>query len=105
MVPEPSAEFRALVESYSDPYLGQTLGAARAVESAELKGDRAHVRVCLGFPVGDYREEFSRALSAHVGAGGGPRQADVELTAKIAAHAVQRQLSPLAGVRNIVAVA
>ena len=105
MVPEPSAEFRALVESYPDPYLGQTLGTARAVESAELKGDRAHVRVSLGFPIGDYREEFSRGLSAHVAAGGGPSQIDVDLTSRITAHAVQRQLSPLAGVRNVVAVA
>src|SRR5690349_7239118 len=105
MVPEPSAEFRALVESYSDPYLGQTLGAARAVDFAELKGDRAHVRVALGFPVGGYEAEFTRGLAAHVAAGGGPRELDVELTAKITAHAVQRQLSPLAGVRNVVAVA
>ena len=29
----PSAEFRALVENYPDPYLGQTLGSAQAVES------------------------------------------------------------------------
>ena len=81
MVPELSAEFRALVENYQDPYLGQTLGNARAVESAELKGERAHVRVALGFPV------------------------DIELVSKITAHAVQRQLAPLASVRNIVAVA
>jgi ATP-binding protein involved in chromosome partitioning len=105
MVPELSAEFRALVEDYSDPYLGQTLGDARAVESAELKGDRAHVRVVLGIPVGDYQDEFARALRAHIAAGGGPANVDIELTSKITAHAVQRQLAPLAGVRNIVAVA
>src|SRR4030095_7356919 len=105
MVPEPSVEFRALVEKYADPFLGQSLGSARAVESAELKGDRAHVRVALGFPVADYREEFTRALQAHIAAAGGPADVDVELVARISAHAVQRQLSPLAGVRNIVAVA
>jgi ATP-binding protein involved in chromosome partitioning len=105
MVPEQSAEFRALVEKFADPFLGQTLGSARAVESAELKGDRAHVRVVLGFPVADYHEEFARGLQAHITAGGGPAHVDVELVSRITAHAVQRQLSPLAGVRNIVAVA
>jgi len=105
MVPELSAEFRALVENYQDPFLGQTLGNARAVESAELKGERAHVRVVLGFPVADYGPEFSRGLQAHIAAGGGPKNVDIELTSRITAHAVQRQLSPLAGVRNIVAVA
>jgi ATP-binding protein involved in chromosome partitioning len=100
-----SAEFRALVEKYQDPYLGQSLGSAQAVELAELNGDRAHVRVALGFPVGGYHDEFARALQSHLTAGGGPKDVQIELIPKITAHAVQRQLSPLAGVRNIVAVA
>src|SRR6186713_387289 len=100
-----AAEFRALVEEYPDPYLRQTLGSVQAVELAELKGDRGHVRAVLGFPVGGYEDEFARGLTAHVTAGGGPAHIDVELTQKITAHAVQRQLSPRAGVKNIVAVA
>jgi ATP-binding protein involved in chromosome partitioning len=99
------AEFRALVEKYPDPYLATTLGAASAVESAELKGDRGHVRVVVGFPVGGYQDELARGLTEHVRAGGGPASLEVELIAKITAHAVQRQLSPIPGVRNVVAVA
>jgi ATP-binding protein involved in chromosome partitioning len=105
MVPTASAEFRALVEEYPDPYLRQTLAGAQAVEFAELKGDRGHVRVALGFPVGGYQEEFTRGLQAHLTAHGGPAAVDVELVPKITAHAVQRQLSPMAKIRNIVAVA
>jgi ATP-binding protein involved in chromosome partitioning len=100
-----SAEFRALVEKYPDPYLKQTLGQAQAVDLAEVKGDRAHVRVQLGFPVGGYQDEFSRGLLAHLSPRGGPSHVDVELVAKIGAHAVQRPLAPLPGVRNVVAVA
>ena len=100
-----SAEFRALVEEYPDPYLRQTLGQAQAVDVAEVNGDRAHVRVLLGFPVGGYQEEFSAGLVAHVSARGGPRQISIELVPRITAHAVQRPLTPLPGVRNVVAVA
>ena len=105
MVPEPADELRVLVEKYADPFLGQTLGEARAVDSAEINGDQATVRVTLGFPVADYEPEFTRALSAHIAAAGGPRNVQVHLTGKVTAHAVQRQLSPLPGVRNVVAVA
>ena len=105
MAPISSAEFRALVEEYPEPFLRQTLGQAKAVESAEMKGDRAHVCVALGFPVGDYREEFAGSLRAHIASRGGPEKVDVELESRITAHAVQRQLSPLSGIRNIVAVA
>jgi ATP-binding protein involved in chromosome partitioning len=101
----PAAEFRALVEEYPDPYLRQTLGQAQAVDVADVNGDRAHVRVQLGFPVGGYQEEFSQGLTAHLSSRGGPSQLDVELVSRITAHAVQRSLSPLPGVRNIVAVA
>jgi ATP-binding protein involved in chromosome partitioning len=99
------AEFRAIVEEYPDPYLRQTLGQAQAVDVAELKGDRAHVRVHLGFPVGGYEDEFAHALRDYLSARGGPAHVDVELTSRITAHAVQRSVTPLPGIRNVVAVA
>jgi ATP-binding protein involved in chromosome partitioning len=105
MAKEHSAELRALIEKYPDPFLATTLGAAQAVENVESKGDRAHVRIAFGFPVGGYQPEFARGLTEHVRAGGGPANLDIELVARITAHAVQRQLSPLTGVKNIVAVA
>jgi ATP-binding protein involved in chromosome partitioning len=105
MSPLSVAEFRALVELYPDPYLRQTLGQALAVDVADVKGDRAHVRVQLGFPVGGYHEEFTRGLLDHLSSRGGPSHVDVELVANITAHAVQRSLSPMPGVRNVVAVA
>jgi ATP-binding protein involved in chromosome partitioning len=105
MVSNVSAEFRALIEEYPDPYLSQTLGQAQAVEHAELKGDRAHVRVQFGFPTGGYQAEFSDALRSFVTSRGGPSALEVEVVQKITAHAVQRPLTPLPGVRNVVAVA
>jgi ATP-binding protein involved in chromosome partitioning len=100
-----SVEFRALIEKFPDPYLATTLGAAQAIETAELNGDRGHVRLSFGFPVGGYLSELTSALTAYVQAAGGPSALDIELSAKITAHAVQRQLSPIPGVRNVVAVA
>ena len=104
MADKTSAEFRALIDQYQDPYLATTLGAAKVVEMAEVTGGRGRVRVAMGFPIGDYQPEFARSLSAFISAAGGP-ESDIELVARITAHAVQRQLSPISGVRNVVAVA
>jgi ATP-binding protein involved in chromosome partitioning len=104
MVHTTSAEFRALVDRYPDPYLASTLGEAGAVELAEVAGSRGRVRIALGFPVADYQPEFALGLNRHLAAAGAP-EADVELVSRITAHAVQRQLSPIPGVRNVVAVA
>jgi ATP-binding protein involved in chromosome partitioning len=100
-----SAEFRALVAEYPDPFLRQTLGQAQAIESASLKGDQGHVRVALGFPANDYQPEFTRSLREFIVARGGPSQVEVELVSRVTAHAVQRPLTPLEGIRNVVAVA
>ncbi|MBC8025054.1 MAG: iron-sulfur cluster carrier protein ApbC [Steroidobacteraceae bacterium] len=104
MADKTSAEFRALIDQYPDPYLATTLGEAKAVDAAEVAGGRGRVRVAMGFPVGDYQPEFARSLGAFIVAAGGPAT-EIELVARITAHAVQRQLSPISGVRNVVAVA
>jgi ATP-binding protein involved in chromosome partitioning len=61
--------------------------------------------VALGFPVGGYSSEFSAALARELIAAGVTAPLGVELESDIRAHAVQRNLKPLADIKNIVAVA
>jgi len=91
--------------SYADPYLCQTLGEAKTVASVTLQGGVAHIELTLGFPCGDYAAELGSALQDHLQPALGQYRLALELKAEITAHAVQRTLKPLAGVKNIVAVA
>ena len=99
------AALRAAIESYVDPYLNQPLGAAGALESIDAAGERPIALLRFGFPVGGYDAEIGPALREHVCAQGVTAELDVRLESRIVAHAVQRSLKPLAGVKNIVAVA
>ncbi|HKZ73729.1 MAG TPA: iron-sulfur cluster carrier protein ApbC, partial [Steroidobacteraceae bacterium] len=67
--------------------------------------DGALVRLRFGFPVGGYAPELTAGLRAHLDASGIATPIKVELESEIRTHAVQRQLQPQAGIRNIVAVA
>ena len=96
---------REKLNSYRDPYLGQTLAEAKAVASVTLLGTVLRVELVLGFPCGDYVGELKAALQDHLQPLLGQARLDLELRAQITAHAVQRTLKPLAGVKNIVAVA
>jgi ATP-binding protein involved in chromosome partitioning len=96
---------RELLSTYTDPYLCQTLGEAKAVASVTLLGEVASVELVLGFPCADYVAELTAALKAHAQALLGPKSLALKLRSEIAAHAVQRTLKPLAKVKNIVAVA
>jgi ATP-binding protein involved in chromosome partitioning len=96
---------KAAIDRYVDPYLGDTLGSAQAVRSVEARGPAYLAKIALGFPVGGYAAEFAAGLRAHLRATGIDTAVDVELQSDIRAHSVQKQLKPLSGIKNIVAVA
>jgi ATP-binding protein involved in chromosome partitioning len=96
---------REKLTTYVDPYLGQTLGEAKAVSSVTRAKDAVAVALNLGFPCADYAAELGAALTAHLGGLLGSARLDLELHARITAHAVQRTLKPLANVKNVIAVA
>jgi ATP-binding protein involved in chromosome partitioning len=106
MIPESSVNaVRTALESYPDPYLASTLGAAQAIREVRADGEGVRVRIALGFPVGGYQGELSAGLSAHLAAAGIAVPLSVELESDIRAHAVQRNLTPLGEISNVVAVA
>jgi ATP-binding protein involved in chromosome partitioning len=103
----PAAEsvLRENLSGYTDPYLGQTLGEAKAVSSLAIRDDLVTVELVLGFPCADYGPEMEAALRSHLGPALGDARLELKLSALITAHAVQRTLKPLTNVKNVVAVA
>jgi ATP-binding protein involved in chromosome partitioning len=105
MSTERESAVRGVVEAHVEPYLGLPLGIAGAVSSIEVKGSEVALKVALGFPAGRYGAELGRELEAAVRALGWPTQVAVTTEWQVASHAVQRNLRPIQGIRNIVAVA
>jgi ATP-binding protein involved in chromosome partitioning len=103
-VPADSA-IREKLNTYTDPYLGQTLADAKAVASVTVQSGAVQVELVLGFPCADYVAELKTALQDHLQPLLGQARLELTLRAQITAHAVQRTLKPLANVKNIVAVA
>jgi ATP-binding protein involved in chromosome partitioning len=95
----------ARLAAYIDPYLGQTLGEAKAIGTIQHVDGALTVELKFGFPCADYSEELLPALQAHLAPLLNNAKLNVILRTEIAAHAVQRTLKPLSGVKNIVAVA
>jgi ATP-binding protein involved in chromosome partitioning len=97
-------DLRRRIEAYRDPWLGHTLGEARAVRAVDLAGDCARVEIVLGFPATDYAATLAEELQAWVRVNSNVTLAVTVLT-EIVAHAVQKSLKPLPGIANVVAVA
>ena len=102
---ETAGAVRAKLSTYTDPYLGQTLGQAKAIEAVSLQGGGVAIELKFGFPCADYAAELQPAIQSYLQPVLGGAHVDLKLRAEITAHAVQRTLKPLANVKNIVAVA
>jgi len=96
---------REKLSTYIEPYLGQTLGEAKAVASVATGPGVVTVELVLGFPCADYVPELQAALESHLRPLVGEARLDLKLRSQITTHAVQRTLKPLANVKNVVAVA
>lgn len=99
------ASVRAALEEFVEPYLRQTLAQSGALRGLELNAGRALAKIELGFPTVGYAHSLQSALQKHLTAAGLDVALTLELGSRIVPHAVQRSLKPLAGVKNIVAVA
>ena len=99
------AALRAAVERFVEPHLRQNLREARAIQQFELTAAELRLTLQLGFPVGDYQPLLRAALIQHLATEGFAVNLELALHSRIEAHAVQRGLSPLPGIANVVAVA
>lgn len=104
------ARARQVLQDLTDPYTGQSLGAADAVQSvAVAEGGAVQVALRLGYPASGahtaagWRGRVAQALAPL--AGEHPPLVSLTLTHQVTTHAAKAGLALLPGVKNIIAVA
>ena len=95
----------AALKTWIEPHLGTDLVSARAVRDIVVDADRISVEVELGFPAGRYARDLEEELRTLLAALPGAKEVAVRVRSGILSHAVQRNLTPLPGVKNVIAVA
>ena len=88
-----------------DPNTGRDFVSTKAVRNIQIAQDAVSFDVELGYPAKSQLGALRAALTEATQALDGVKQATVNLHTKVAAHAVQRGVQLLPGVKNIVAVA
>ena len=99
------AAIRAALAGIGDPHTGTDLVASGAVKGIGIDAGAVLVRVQLGYPAAGWLDTLRGQVEAAVGGVPGVTTVAVEASWRIATHAVQGELTPLPGVRNIIAVA
>jgi ATP-binding protein involved in chromosome partitioning len=93
------------LKEYIDPYLESDLVSTKSVRNIMVEGDQVVVDVVLGFPAAGYKDELAAKLKALVESVDGVAKARVNVSFAIQAHAVQKGVKTISGIKNIIAVA
>lgn len=98
-------QVESAIKQYIDPYLDQDLVSAKCVKDVRIEGDKVTVDVVLGFPAKGHEAELKTKLVEQISGVAGVSGADINVSTKIEAHTVQKGVKPIAGVKNIIAIA
>ncbi len=93
------------LKSVVDKYTETDLVAGEAIRSIDIDGSRVTVHIALGYPAAGYQEELAEAVRQRVGGLQGVESVAVEVDWDIVPHAVQSNLKPFEGIKNIIAIA
>ena len=88
-----------------DPYMETDLMSANSVKGVEIDGDNVNVTLVLGYPAAGFFDSLKQLVRERLESLKGIGDIDVSVSSKIKSHAVQQNLKPLKGIKNIIAVA
>lgn len=98
-----SDSLKAELRQIEDPNTGAPLG--NAVRGVALSGANVAVDIRLGYPAHGWYKDLEQIVDARLRCFEGVANVTVEIGQMITSHAVQGGLKPVAGVKNIIAVA
>ena len=96
-------QLKALVASLENPHSGQPLG--ESVRGLAIEDGRVAVAIHLDYPAAGGRDDLGRMVRSQLLAEDEVEAVTVDIDWSVPQHAVQGGLSPIDGVRNIIAVA
>jgi ATP-binding protein involved in chromosome partitioning len=99
------AQLQPLLQAVVDPGSGRTLGESKALRAVRVDGADVTVDIELGYPAASQHAALRSAVIAAARAVAGVGNVSVGIITKVVAHAVQRGVQLLPGVKNIIAVA
>ncbi len=96
---------QAALKELIDPNTQKDYISTRSAKNIRIDGDKVSLDIELGYPAKTQVELIRNGVATAIKAIPGVGSVDANVTIKVVAHAVQRNLKPLKGVKNIIAVA
>src|SRR5450631_1101912 len=99
------AEVQASLRALNDPNTGRDFVSGKSVRKVQIDGNNIAVDLMLAYPARSQHEVLRKLVAHHLAALPGAGKIAVNISHKVASHAVQRGVKLVPGVKNIIAVA
>lgn len=99
------ADIHSELSKVSIPELGKDLISAKMLRNLKIDGGDVSFELIYGFPAKSQFDSLRKQAVAAVRARPGVENVSVTVSQEIVAHAVQRGVKPITGVKNIIAIA
>ena len=97
-------QVESLLAAVVDPHSGQDLLASGAVKGVGVDGGKVAIDIVLGYPAKTFTDALAQTVRTKL-AEAGIADAAVGVASRVFAHKVQKDLTPMPNVKNIIAVA
>ena len=98
-------QVESAIALFIEPHLEKDLVSTKSIKNISIDGGKVVVDVEMGFPVKGYQAELAEKVKAQVMSVPGVTEVSVNVSVKIVAHSVQKGVSPISNIRNIIAIA
>ena len=98
-------DVQTALKNLIDPNTRKDFVSSRSARNIKVDGEQVSLDIELGYPAKTQIDAIRGVVVDAIKALPGVDRVDANVTFKIVAHAVQRNLKPLKGVKNIIAVA
>src|SRR4051812_1281725 len=103
-MPLSEAQVQSVLKSLVDPNTGKDFVATRSLRNVKVAGDEVSLEIELGYPGKSQYEPIRRQITQALKSAGASA-VSVKVGSKVVAHAVQRGVKLVPGIKNIIAVA
>src|SRR3954470_24036386 len=103
-MPLSEAQIQSVLKTLVDPNTGKDFVATRSLRNVKVSGDEVSLEIELGYPGKSQYEPIRRQITQALKSAGASA-VSVKVGSKVVAHAVQRGVKLVPGIKNIIAVA
>ncbi|HCK76537.1 MAG TPA: iron-sulfur cluster carrier protein ApbC [Gammaproteobacteria bacterium] len=96
---------KKVIGSIEDPHTGATLADGKSLGGIRAGDTGVKIEISLGYPANGWHDDLRAMIRDALTAAGHSGEVEVSIDTKIVAHEVQKGVTPIKGVKNIIAVA